>query len=64
MCEICLHNPHLRSCPLADETPECLCEQCGTPIYEMTERWVDDDRNKFCSEECAEKYHDIHKEEC
>ena len=63
MCEICLHSPHLRNCPLADEEPECLCEQCGNPIYEATDRWVDDDHNKFCSEECAEKFHDIHKED-
>lgn len=62
MCSVCLHSPHLRDCPLNDREYECLCEQCGEKIYEDEERWVDNEGNQFCSEECAVKYHRIHKE--
>lgn len=63
MCDVCLHSSHLRGCPLEQRDHECLCEQCGEPIYSDEERWVDEDRNRFCSEQCAEEFHKIHREE-
>lgn len=61
ICEVCLHSPHLRGCPLAPAKVIAYCVECGTRIYNDEEIWSDAEDNFFCSEYCAEKYHKIQK---
>ena len=59
ICEVCLHTPHLRGCPLAPAKHVATCVECGTRIYDDEELWTDAEGHRFCSEKCAEKYHEI-----
>ena len=35
------------------------CEKCREELYEEYEIWIDDNGNKFCSEDCAKDYYGI-----
>ena len=65
MCDICLSGGkcHPR-CPNAPEpkTRGC-CEQCGAKLREDYEYYTDNEDSKFCSEDCALKYHGIKSKE-
>ena len=62
MCEYCklpcgLHHP---SCPKAQDPPVMgYCIQCNQELRQDYEYYIDNEDNKFCSEECAIQYHGI-----
>ena len=59
MCEVCGSTHCVSSCP--NYMPKVIgrCEKCGEHIYDNGAIWIDDNNNKFCSEECAEEYYGI-----
>lgn len=63
MCEICRNHPCLSRCPNAPE-PKIMgfCLQCSEELREDYEYSKDNEGNKFCSDECAIKYHGIESE--
>lgn len=61
MCEYCHYiGGHHPRCPNAPE-PEIrgYCEQCNEELREDYEYYIDNESNKFCSEECALKYYGV-----
>lgn len=62
MCEYCklpcgMHYP---SCPHALDPPIMgYCLQCNQELRQDYEYYIDNEDNKFCSEECAIQYHEI-----
>lgn len=59
VCEICLHSPHLWGCPIRPQKRIGTCAECGVYIFQDEEIWTDGDGRRFCSEKCAEQYHEI-----
>lgn len=59
MCGICGFTNCVSSCPNYEPKIIGFCEKCGGIIYNSGEIWVDNDNNKFCSEECAKEYYEI-----
>ena len=65
MCEYCHCDvSHLPRCPNApDPKIRGHCEQCKEELREDYEYYIDNEDNKFCSDDCAIKYHGIKSEE-
>ena len=60
MCAICHSAPCHPRCPNAPESKvRGYCEQCNEELREDYEYYTDNEKNKFCSEECAIKYYGI-----
>lgn len=64
MCTICGFNPCSGRCPNAPE-PQIrgCCQECGEDLREDYEYYIDDNDNKFCSEDCALKYYGVRSKE-
>ena len=65
MCEYCGYvGGHHPRCPNALE-PKVRghCEQCGMDLREDYEYFVDNENNKFCSEDCSLEYHGVRSKE-
>ena len=65
LCDVCRrYGHHLPECPYAP-VPKIkgYCTQCNDELREDYEYYVDNEDNKFCSEECAVKYHGIKSKE-
>jgi len=59
-CEFCHHdNPHDYRCPNYEPKIHGYCPQCYTPLLDTSTYYVDNDGNRFCSEECAIQNHGI-----
>lgn len=64
MCSECRQYPCHPQCPNAPEPKvRGYCEQCGEELREDYEYYTDNEDNKFCSDDCAIKYHGIKSEE-
>ena len=61
MCEYCHYiSGHHPRCPNAPEPKvHGYCQQCGGELLEDYEYYVDNEDNKFCSDDCACLYHGI-----
>lgn len=65
MCEICRSiGACVSRCPNAQD-PKIMgyCKKCSYELREDYEYYTDNDGNKFCSEECAIKFHGIESKE-
>lgn len=64
MCEYCHQYPHHPLCPEAPE-PKIRghCKYCYVDLREDYEYFTDSFDNKFCSDDCAMKYHGIKSKE-
>lgn len=65
MCEHCRYViGHHSLCPNAPEPKvRGYCKQCNEGLREDYEYYTDNEDNKFCSDDCALKYHGIKSEE-
>lgn len=64
MCEYCHQYKHHSLCPNAPDPPiRDKCLQCDEDLREDYTYWIDEDGNKFCSDDCAMEYHDIKEKE-
>lgn len=64
MCNECRQTSCRSSCPNAPEPKvRDYCKQCGEGLREDYEYYTDNEDNKFCSDDCAVKYHGIKSEE-
>lgn len=59
MCEICRQYICPSNCPNHIFKVIGRCEKCGQEILENEELWRDEDRNLFCSDDCAKQYYGI-----
>ena len=62
-CEFCGHEPHDFRCPNAEPKTHGRCKQCLLHLRDDYPYWTDNDDNKFCSEECANKWNGIAEKE-
>ena len=64
ICSECWQSPCHPLCPNAPESKvRGYCEQCGEKLREDYEFYIDNEDNKFCSEDCALEYHGIKSKE-
>ena len=65
MCEHCHytigHHPRCPNAPLPKVRGHC--KQCSEDLREDYEYCTDNEGNKFCSEDCALKYHGVESKE-
>ena len=59
MCEICGYSRCVPRCPNYIPATIGCCEQCHEPLYDAQPVWTDNEQHTFCSEECAEEFHEI-----
>ena len=60
MCRECRQFPCHPRCPNApDPRVRGRCEQCGDELREDYEYYIDNNDNKFCSDDCALEYYGI-----
>lgn len=64
MCSECMRHPCHPQCPNSNE-PKVIgyCEECGDRLREDYEYYTDNEGSKFCTRECAIKYHGIESKE-
>lgn len=65
MCEYChwISGHHPRCPNTLNSKVRGICEQCREELREGYEYYADNEDNKFCSDDCAIKYHGIKSKE-